>query len=289
MTHALHRWFPANTVGRDFVVGDLHGCFDLFLAELARVHFDHTSDRIFSVGDLADRGPDSLKCLSLLNKPWFHAVRGNHEQMLLDFAFNTPLPYASNTAEERFFLNGGHWVKSLTPEEQDELWSERLPHIAALPYVITVGSGDTMFHVTHAELMTGEPWVSGTTLGRLARGQPGVQNNILTDNELIDETLATMTNALIWGRRVVNASRPERATALHTALGPLLISRRPWHPGLSLTYVGHTPVNKTRLHASHLFIDRGAFRRQSNSELLMLCHTDVHKALMEISTKEDIS
>src|SRR5690606_7167954 len=102
---------------------------------------------------------------------------------------------------------------------------------------------------------------------------------ILTDDELTEDTLRGMTDALVWGRRVFRASKPERATALETALGPLLLSRQPWHPGLSLTYVGHTVVKKMRLHASHLFIDRGAFMRTRDSGLLMLCHDEVHTAL----------
>lgn len=67
----------ANSLGRDFIVDDLHGCLDLLDIELDRVGFDPAVDRLFSVGDLIDRGPDSMGCLRLLNKPWFFAVRGN--------------------------------------------------------------------------------------------------------------------------------------------------------------------------------------------------------------------
>lgn len=283
MKHTLHRKFPANALGRDFIVSDLHGCLDLFLASLDRVSFDPAHDRVFSVGDLADRGPDSLGCLRLLNEPWFHAVCGNHEQMLIDYAFPVVMPYASGNSADRFFLNGGHWVKSLTSKENDELWNELMPRVVTLPYVITVGHGDTMFHVAHAELMTGSPQVTHTTLEQLATTSGPPRKRILTDEELTEETLAAMTDALVWGRRVVRASKPERASAVHTALGPLLVSRQPWHPGLSLTYVGHTVVNKMRLHASHLFIDRGAFLGTPDSELLVLCHAEVHTTLARLS------
>lgn len=40
---------------------------------------------MLSVGDLVDRGPDSIGCLKLLEAPWFHAVMGNHEQLLLNY------------------------------------------------------------------------------------------------------------------------------------------------------------------------------------------------------------
>lgn len=75
---------PENTKGRDFVIGDLHDCYSLLMAEMQRVGFDKSRDRIISVGDLVDRGPESFKCLSLPYEPWFHAVRGNHEELMAE-------------------------------------------------------------------------------------------------------------------------------------------------------------------------------------------------------------
>lgn len=75
---------PANVDGRDFVVGDLHGCFDELAKLLIHVKFDPTRDRLFSTGDLIDRGPRSKECLSLLSKQWFFAVLGNHEELLIN-------------------------------------------------------------------------------------------------------------------------------------------------------------------------------------------------------------
>jgi serine/threonine protein phosphatase 1 len=77
---ALIQTVAANTRGRDFVVGDIHGWLEPLQAELDAVCFDPAVDRLFSVGDLIDRGPDSEQCLLLTREPWFFAVRGNHEQ-----------------------------------------------------------------------------------------------------------------------------------------------------------------------------------------------------------------
>lgn len=74
---------PANVEGRDFVVGDLHGCFDELGRLLVHVKFDPQRDRLFSTGDLVDRGPRSVDCMSLLNKKWFFPVLGNHEDLIL--------------------------------------------------------------------------------------------------------------------------------------------------------------------------------------------------------------
>ena len=80
----MFKHFSANTVGRDFVVGDIHGMFKTLAKELEELGFDPEKDRLFSVGDLIDRGPDNEDIEEWLAKPWFHAVRGNHEQMLID-------------------------------------------------------------------------------------------------------------------------------------------------------------------------------------------------------------
>lgn len=274
----LHQRLPSNQMGRDFVVADLHGCLDLFLTQLERVQFDPQIDRVFCVGDLIDRGPDSIGCLRLLREPWFYAVCGNHEQMLLDFIFPVVMPYESNDAPERFFLNGGRWVQTLTKQENNELMEELVPLVARLPLVITVGTGKDQFHIVHAELMSGSPHLLPASLLDIAAGTK-TKNRILTDEDLTEENVSLMREALIWGRRVIRASKPERATATDTPFGRVLISRTPWHPGLSLTYAGHTVVNSMRLHASHLFIDRGAFMRERKTGLQMLCHENVRNWL----------
>jgi len=80
----VKRKFELNESGTDYFVGDLHGCYDQLMWQLKLVGFDGEVDRLFSVGDLIDRGPDSVKCLELLLKPWFFAVLGNHEAMMIE-------------------------------------------------------------------------------------------------------------------------------------------------------------------------------------------------------------
>ena len=54
---SLVQRFTQNTRGRDFVVGDLHGCFDHLRVMLEHIQFNRVTDRLFCVGDLVDRGP----------------------------------------------------------------------------------------------------------------------------------------------------------------------------------------------------------------------------------------
>lgn len=266
-----HQLLPSNDIGRDFIVGDLHGCLDLLQAELTRIEFDRSKDRLFSVGDLVDRGPDSMGCLRLLREPWFYAVVGNHEDMLLIYYKKRSSTY--HNAPD-FIRNGGGWVHRLDEHEKSELEDDLLPRLLALPYVITVGQDPDMFHVAHAELMTGAPeedyW---SAIAGLPVDQSPKQ--VLTDANVTDKVLSEMTASLIWGRRIILKTNAEEAMEIETSAGKVLMSQHSWHAGLSLTYVGHTPLTQMVLHESHLFIDRGAFKRGANTCLLVLNQNDV--------------
>jgi len=67
----MRQHFASNKHGHDYVVGDVHGDYERLTDLLLVIKFDVTVDRLFAVGDLIDRGPDSVKCLELLNESWF--------------------------------------------------------------------------------------------------------------------------------------------------------------------------------------------------------------------------
>jgi serine/threonine protein phosphatase 1 len=136
----LVQHFPVNTQGRDFVVGDLHGCVDALRYLLRTVSFDGTRDRLFSVGDLVDRGTQSVEAIGLLDKPWFHAVLGNHEDSLCAVV-------EGRLKRHWWYSIGGAW-SSAVPERQLHLYAQRLQR---MPLVIVVGSGGSRFNVLHAE------------------------------------------------------------------------------------------------------------------------------------------
>lgn len=94
--------FTRNTRGRDVIVGDIHGYFSRLQAALDWAKFDPTVDRLFSVGDLVDRGPESAEVLDWLAKPWVHAVSGNHEAFAIEWQ-------AGNLLPQHYRQNGGTW------------------------------------------------------------------------------------------------------------------------------------------------------------------------------------
>jgi serine/threonine protein phosphatase 1 len=133
--------FGPNPDGRDFVVGDIHGCFSLLERALAAIEFDPERDRLFSVGDLVDRGPESERVLEFLAKPWFHAVRGNHEFLAMAFAIGTL--NASDYSE-----HGGAWMVGKTAFER----SLYAVAFADLPLAIELDYGeDGVYGIVHAD------------------------------------------------------------------------------------------------------------------------------------------
>jgi serine/threonine protein phosphatase 1 len=118
-----------NDLGRDFFVGDLHGCINLLDNKLAQARFDPQIDRVISVGDLGDRGNHSQKCIELIKQPWFHAVRGNHEDMCLMF-------YRGELESKFFIENGGEWFTKLSENEQNAV----VDLIETLPLILEVAT-----------------------------------------------------------------------------------------------------------------------------------------------------
>jgi serine/threonine protein phosphatase 1 len=69
-----------------WVIGDIHGRRDLLESLLDRLDRQGAQARPVAVGDLVDRGPDSRGVLDvLMARPGAVSLRGNHEDMLLDF------------------------------------------------------------------------------------------------------------------------------------------------------------------------------------------------------------
>ncbi|MFA3792981.1 symmetrical bis(5'-nucleosyl)-tetraphosphatase [Aliiglaciecola sp. SL4] len=65
----------------NYVVGDIQGCYAGLRQLLDKVQFDPSRDKLWAVGDLVARGPDSLDTLLFLKSlgSAFETVLGNHD------------------------------------------------------------------------------------------------------------------------------------------------------------------------------------------------------------------
>ena len=64
-----------------YVISDIHGCYDLFLAMLEKIRFSD-EDTLFFLGDAADRGPEGIRVMQdLMQRENVLCLLGYHEDM----------------------------------------------------------------------------------------------------------------------------------------------------------------------------------------------------------------
>ena len=164
-----------------YVVGDLHGSYQLLMSQLTTIDFDFENDLLICTGDLIDKGKENLECISLIDKPWFKSVRGNHEEMCIKGLFDLKL----RQLHER---NGGEWFYQLPSHHQYKI----IKSFEDLPLVIELQLQEKKIGVVHADIDIHE-W--GAFKADIVQGNYEIQGmNSAYDNAL-------------WGRgRIKNYS-----------------------------------------------------------------------------------
>ncbi|MCF6236240.1 MAG: metallophosphoesterase [Gammaproteobacteria bacterium] len=154
--------FEKNLIGTDYVVGDIHGEFVQLVEGLRALKFNTRFDRVFSVGDLVDRGANSPAALQWFDQPWFHPVLGNHEDMLLQ-SFN-------DEKMLRLMLdNGGEWW--LQADQKMRYQFQRA--LYKLPVVIEIETQNGVVGIVHADVPSRMNW--GSFVSRLKTGDKKVR------------------------------------------------------------------------------------------------------------------
>ncbi len=247
--------FQPNLIGKDYIVGDLHGSFEIFLSLLEGIKFDTEKDRMFSVGDLVDRGPQSLECLRLLREPWFFATLSNHEDMMGE-------SFSDEDAAHNWLRNGGTWGLSalvahhspnksceIIPNDEEAEIIDLVGEISKLPFLITINhKNGKKYHVIHAEL----PHVE-------------ITDALLEDPQFVkrlSEMKRMGASYMLWGRYVFGeffgkSSRRE----IETVVKHLRTDRVQdiFNENLSHVFSGHTIVPFPLTYLGQTNLDTGAF------------------------------
>jgi serine/threonine protein phosphatase 1 len=209
-----------NRKGRDFVVGDIHGCYDEVWAAMKAVGFDRHADRLFPVGDLTDRGRDSHRVERFVDLECVFPILGNHDEEFIKL-------YEDGVPDDdvlRAYMNvigarnGMSWWLDI-PHDQRLRIVERFRR---LPYVIELESPRGLVGLVHAEVPQGLDWA--TFVAKVNAGD--------------EKTLHSAT----WGRERYYAKDDSGV------------------PGIDRVFVGHTPRKKTERRGNVYYVDTGAFK-----------------------------
>ena len=150
-----------------YAMSDIHGCYDKYRAMLSEIQFKST-DTLYVLGDVIDRGPDGVKILQDMNtRPNVFPILGNHElvaAVCLPWLTQeiTDQSLASLTDDQLGAL--GDWIKNggeptirglweLTPEERQDI----LEYLREMELYAQVEAGGRSFVLTHAALENFDP------------------------------------------------------------------------------------------------------------------------------------
>lgn len=213
-----------------YVVGDLHGCYDLLMQKLQQVGFNFERDLLVSVGDLVDRGPQNIECADLILQPWFKAIRGNHEELCIKGLIDPEL-----MSIHRRSGSGGEWFYHIEAAEQQRL----IGLFKTLPLVLEVQYGSKKYGFVHADMSFAD-W-------------DAFKQAVLQDDMDCIQPHRSARSVSLWARG--------RIRSLENDLN------YPYVEGIDQIYLGHTVIPMPLANQNCIFIDTGAV---FNGELTLL-------------------
>jgi len=260
-----------NRAGRDFVVGDIHGHLTQLQDQLNALAFDSATDRLFCLGDVVDRGPDSAALLDMIDQKTVFGILGNHEAMMI-------AGFENEADVQLHYANGGEWFYDLNRSEQSRL----VEKVRQWPWAMQIDTGHSTAGLIHADVpdsswekvegltrLASKPWAEGAAMSdpRIAlAAQPLIWNRGLVRRlyrDVIDIGRGKMSKARYeqefqhWAEKISNADAEQRR--------PFQVS------GIGSVYLGHSYVPVATQIGNCHFLD--TFRGEMGEELCVVCTT----------------
>ena len=188
-----------------YAIGDLQGCAAEFELLLERVDFG-SGDELWLLGDLVNRGPDSLGVIRrvMAMREQCRIVLGNHDLHYLAIVFGGHSPGRSDTFDEMLSAADaeeiGHWLRGCKMLHRDTAKGYVMTH-AGLPHIWNIDQAQSLANEVEAVLAGEHPKVSYEKFFREMygnepdrwddglKGMPRLRSitNYLTRMRLIDE------------------------------------------------------------------------------------------------------
>ena len=139
---------------RVFLVTDLHGNLKGLLKLLDKIGYDSSKDLLISLGDLIDRGDESLSLLMyFIDNPNRISLAGNHEDMMIDALFSKTHKHGRKAMWDG---EGGAWAKDVSNTTLTHI-GRKIQNQFAYTATLTLRCG-TRFGLTHGDIV-GDRWL----------------------------------------------------------------------------------------------------------------------------------
>jgi serine/threonine protein phosphatase 1 len=134
---------------RFFIIGDIHGCLDMFKGLMDKIDWAPDKDGLILLGDYIDRGKNSRGVVDYIIglkkiSQNIQCLMGNHEELFLN--------YINGDDEGTFLFNGG--VNTLTSYYENGTTEIDPDHIAFLKSLIIMVELDD-YYIVHAGMKPG--------------------------------------------------------------------------------------------------------------------------------------
>lgn len=151
---------PEATKSRRLIfIGDIHGCKHELKELLKKVGYDRKNDHIVAVGDIVNKGPDSLGVIDLLMQEKASVVRGNHDDRVILLAEQHHQHSRTADTPDEIDITKKKHHKPSHKSIARSLSKKQLAYMQSFPLILRIGPirkiGEIL--VVHGGLVPGVP------------------------------------------------------------------------------------------------------------------------------------